>query len=173
MAFSRFSTRTAIIRLWLALLAVVLCGIGLRAPHVQAQDLAPAVASECSVAVDATASCLDGYVVLTWCAQSDTAARVTVSYTGLNAGPYDLVAPTFNVEGSLHTDFTSVPAAVATFTSQYWSGSRWVTLETQTKSLEAISCSAPTAVRLSTFTATSGTRFAYIDRLWHIFGIGR
>jgi hypothetical protein len=172
MMFPRFSTRTAIIRLWLALLAVALCGIGLRAPYVQAQDLAPAVAPECTVTVNATASCVDGHVVLTWRAQADALARVTVSYMGLNSGPYDL-APTFKVEGRLHTVVGSAPATVATFTSQYWSGSRWVNMTTQTKSLDAISCNTPTAVRLSTFTATSGTRFAFLDQIWHAFGITR
>jgi len=156
MTCPRLSTRTAIIRLWLALLAVVLCGIGLNTPHVQAQDLAPAVAPECTVTVNATASCVNGYVVLTWSAQADALARVTVSYAGLNSGPYDLAVPTFKVEGSLHTDFGSSLATVATFKSEYWSGSRWVNLTPQTKSLDAISCNTPTAVSLRTFTAANG-----------------
>jgi hypothetical protein len=172
MTCSRLSTRTAIIRFWLVLLAVALFGIGLRAPHVQAQDLAPTVAPpEYTVTVNAAASCVDGYVVLTWSAQA--AARVTVSYMGLNSGPYDLAAPTFKVEGSLHTDLTSAPATVVTFASEYWSGSHWVTLAPQTKNVAPLSCNAPTAVSLRTFTATSGTGFAFVNRLGQILGIAR
>jgi hypothetical protein len=110
-----------------------------------------------TITVNATASCVDGHVVLTWSAQADALARVTVSYMGLNSGPYDL-APTFKVEGRLHTVVGSASATVATFASQYWSGNRWVNMTTQTKSLDAISCNTPTAVRLSTFTAANGGR---------------
>jgi len=152
MTFPRLSTHTAITRLWLAWLAVALCGIGLRAPHVQAQDLAPAVAPECTVTMNATASCVDGYVVLTWRAQADAFARVTVSYMGLNLGPHELADPTVTFEGSLHTNSGSA-ATTAIFTSEYWSGSRWVTLATQTKSVAPLSCNTPTAVSLRTFTA--------------------
>jgi hypothetical protein len=173
MTSPRLTTHIAIFRLCLVWLAVALCLVGLSAPHVQAEALTPAVSSECTATMSATASCMDGHVIMTWCAQSDTVARVTVSFMGLNSGPYDLAAPTFKVDGMLNTDFGSVPATQATFMSQYWSGGDWVTLATQTKSLEAISCNAPTAVHLSSFTATSGMWFTFINHLRHASGIAR
>ena len=154
MTYPRLINRTAIIRLGLVWLSVILCGLGVSARHVQAQALTPAGAPEATVTVNATASCSDGRVVMTWSAQADTVARVTVSYMGLNSGPYDLVAPTFKAEGSLNTDFGEAPATGVAFTSQYWSAGGWVNLATQTKSLEAIGCrNIPTAVHLRTFTA--------------------
>ena len=175
MTFPRFSTRTAIIRLWLALLAVALCGIGLGAPLVQAQDVVPTVAPpEHTVTVNAAASCVDGYVVLTWSAQAAADARVIVSYVGLISGPWDLTSPTFTVKGTLHTDSRSASAMTTVFTSEYWSGSGWVPLPTQIESLEAIGCNnIPTAVHLNTFTATSGMWFVFLEQLRHALGIAR
>ncbi len=175
MTCSRLITRTAMARLWLAWLAIALCGIGLSTPHVQAQDLAPAVAPpRYIVTVNAMASCVDGYVVLTWSAKADTVARVTVSYMGLNSGPWDLAVSPFTVEGTLYTDSGSTSATTVTFKSEYWSGSYWVALPTQTESLEAIGCNnTPSAVHLNTFTATSGMWFGFLEQLRHAVGIAR
>jgi hypothetical protein len=167
----RRTAHIGMVHLRYAWLALALCGISLSTPRIQAQELTPTVAPEHAVAVEATATCVDGHVVMIWSAWADTVARVTVTYMGLNSGPYDMAAPSAKVGGELHTVFDSVPDSTVTFASQYWSVSHWETLAPQTKGLGAIRCNVPVAVHLSTFSAASGIRFTFLERLGRAFGI--
>jgi len=169
----RRTVYVAIVRLWYVWLALALCGINASVPHAQAQELAPAVAPEHIVAVEAAATCTEGHVVMSWSANADTVARVTVTYMGLNSGPYDMVAPTFQVGGYLHTAFNAVPDTSVTFASQYWSDGYWETLAPQTKNLGGINCNKPVAVHLSTFAAASGIQFTFLECLGRAIGIAR
>ena len=174
MSHLRLTTRTAIICLGLACLAIVLCGIGSAAPRAQAQDLAPAAAPDCTINVTATASCVNGVVVLNWTADSinHEIAKVKVSYMSLSDGPYELNSSNgYKGSWNLATGASSEPAGTATFTMQYKSGYSWYNLPNQTKSVAALSCNTPTAVNLRTFTASSWTGHALIDRLWHVLGV--